>query len=147
MRIWSAARDCLISIKGLASEKPRATGRFDSSPSDNRSDALYVSNYLEIVLEGQFRGWRGASGRNQKRRGCKGRFESALPCESKHMNYDAYRLLISGNSAECRERKTVRAEREQVCEGRGLCPVFPIPMGGGDFISQQALSFPLYKFR
>ena len=30
----------LISIKSLASEKPRATGRFDSSPSDNRSDAL-----------------------------------------------------------------------------------------------------------
>lgn len=40
------ARDCLISIKGLASEKPRSTGRFDSSPSGNRSDALYVSNYL-----------------------------------------------------------------------------------------------------
>lgn len=36
----------LISIKGLASEKPRATAGSDSLPSGNRSDALYVSNYL-----------------------------------------------------------------------------------------------------
>nr|DAK66596.1 MAG TPA: hypothetical protein [Bacteriophage sp.] len=43
MRIWSAARGCLISIKGLASEKPRATAGSDSLPSGNRSDALYVS--------------------------------------------------------------------------------------------------------
>lgn len=83
------------------------------------------------------------------RNGAAARDGSSPPylCESKHMNYDTYRLLISGNSAECRGRKTIRVEREQVCEGRGLCPVFPIPMGGGDFISQQALSFPLYKFR
>nr|DAK66597.1 MAG TPA: Putative ferredoxin-4S single cluster domain protein [Bacteriophage sp.] len=40
------------------------------------------------------------------------------------MNYDTYRLLISGNSEECRERKTIRVERKQVCEGCGLCPVF-----------------------